>query len=667
MALVNPYARTLVNPYESAKDQENIKAEQDRILESASDPLGGLGGDENASPGAGISLGGAVTSDAYRAGIGRRFHQAIQGISQIFSSKEDSDRIAAQNAEDEAALARYHEANPDQKAAFGLGEATEAAAETITAARYIPSPKALRIAGPGKLKTAARIGYSGTVGAAVASTHPTSPGESKLEQAGKGAAFGAGAGAAVETVAAAVKPLARLFTTKAQSQESGGLVPENPAYERGVAIKEATGTQMTPGQITGSPNLSEMKVPSGFAEKQAKQALRYFSKLRDSFSASPKPSSEMATKFGEATDDIYDNLVKRRKFVGDFRYDQFRNSVTEIHADKFVRAIDDVAEDAVPGTASGKILPLRRQLTKQLEDSGGTLTPRQFQVWKERVDGLLTGRSDIFKDLSKANQRRIGAQLSDALYASVDDTAALLERQGANGPSALLRKATEDYRRYSAPIRELEQSALGAIFRAREPDGKSIKITPEAAARKLLSLEPSQIKGLYPILQRHDPSLIDMYQATRLHAAIKQSVATTPETAGRLASQTKFRPQAALKELTKKDGLRAAYEPDPERLRRVRIGVSLLDRISDRVVSASGGRQGIQSTAAELTADAISGSPTFIGRSAAKILGPIGLWKLTSTEGGIKTLRALATAPINSPKFLAAAEDLALNLEDMPQ
>lgn len=652
MALVDPFERTLVDPFEaapepSAADKGRQFAKQ--ILEPYQ------------------NRGNFFTSESFRAGFGQRFAQAIDGIAQIFSSPEESEEIARRTAEDRAAVERFNVENPEEGAAFRQGQRGQAALEAVSAARYIPAPKALGIAGPGVGKAIARTGYSAAVGGGVAATHPTDPDESKLEQFGTGAAFGAGAGAAVETVSALARPLAKLFTTKAQSQQSGGLVPENPAYERGVAIKEATGVQMTPGQLTGSPNLSEMKAPQGFAEKQAKQALRYFVKLRDSFSANPKPSAEMATKFGEATDDIYDNLVKRRKFVGDFRYDQFRNSVTEIHADKFAKAIDDVAEDAVAGTASGKILPLRRQLTKQLEESGGTLTPRQFQVWKERVDGLLSGRSDIFKDLSKANQRRIGAQLSDALYASVDDTAAMLERQGANGPSALLRKATEDYRRYSAPIRELEQSALGAVFRARGPDGKSIKITPETAARKLLSLDPSQIKGLYPILQRHDPSLVDMYQATRLHEAMRKSVATTPETAGRLASQTKFRPQEALKELTKKDGLRAAYEPDPERLRRVRNGVALLDRISDRVVSASGGRQGIQSRAAELTADAISGNPTFIGRTAAKWLGPFGLWKLTSTEGGIKTLRALATAPLNSPQFIAAAESLALNLEDLPQ
>lgn len=640
-------------------DPEAVRAEQAEIVGRMSSDFGGLA--EDGGEGAGISLGAAIRSAPFLAALGQRFVGAKRGVSELFSTKEESERLAQMTADEAVALKQHFDRNPDEAAAFALGQGTGTIAEAVTLARYIPGPAKVGITGSGVVPSAARVGYGSAVGGGVAATHVTQPGESKAEQVGKGALFSGGLTGITEALSAAARPLASLFTTKKGAEGSGGLLRENPAYERGLKLQEETGVKLSPGQVTGSTSLSEMRPPKGFAETQAKQTLRHFVKVRDEFSANPKPPAALAEKFQSATDDIYKQLVDVRRRVGDFRYGQFRKSVKEIYADKLMTRMDDLAKDAVPGTEAGKITLLRNQLAKQLEESGGSLTPDQVLGWKERIDALLTGKSDIFKDLSKANQRRMGGQLMDSLYDSLTATADTLALQGKLSPATLLKQAVADYKKFSAPLKELEESALGALFR-----NKDGAMTPERAARALMQLEPTQVRGVYRVLEQYNPNLIREYQATKLYNAMRESVKLTPETAGRLASQTKFNPQAALKELTRKDGLRAAFEQDPALLRRVRNGVALLDRVADRLTSGSGGAQGLQSRGAEVARNVFSGSPVFIAGTAAKVLGPAGLWKLTSSDTGLAVLRSLARAPLNSPQYAAALEDLVMNLDDAP-
>jgi len=642
---------------------DDLKSEQAEIVDRMSGDFGGLA--EEGGSGAGISLGEAVTSQPFWAGLGQRFVEAKRGISQFFATKEEAERLANLTAEEVAARAQYHKANPQDAAAYNLGTATGLIGETVTAARYIPGPSKIGLGGAGAtkltgaLKVAGRVGYGGAVGGGLAATHVTEPGEEKIDQVTGGVVLGALPTALVEGVAAGFRPLASLFTTADDAAASGGYLKPNPAYERGVALEAKTGVKLTPGQVSGSPALSEMRPPKGHAEAQAKQVLRYFAKLRKLVASGATTPVALADKFNAATDDIYNQLVETRRKVGDFRYGQFRQSVKEVYVDKLLARMDDIAKDAVPGTDAGKITLLRDKLAKQLDEAGGSLTPDQVLGWKERIDALMAGKSDIFKDLSKANQRRLGAQLMDSLYDSLTETANTLALQGKLSPATKLKQAVADYKKFSAPIKELENTALGALFR-----NKGDPVTLESAGRQLMSLHPTELRAVYNILERHRPDLIQQYQATKLYDAMKSSVRLTPETAGRLASQTKFQPQEALKELTRKDGLRAVFEKDPALLRRVRNGVALLDRVSDRLSSGVGGRQSVVSKEAEATAAAVGGHPVFITRAAVKVLGPVALWKLTSTPGGLRTLRTLATAPRKSARFIAATEDLVMNLDD---
>ncbi len=651
-------------------EEDALRTEQQEALDRASDPLG-LGGigDEDVTPregGSGISLGEAVTSQPFYAGLGEKFVRLKRGIQQIFSTKEEAERYTQLTAAEAADIKRRLDANPKEKAAYLLGRGTGSVAEMAVLTRYIPGPAKLGIGGPGVLPAAGRIAYNTGVGAGVSAADVSEPGQSKTDQALTGAAFGLGFGTAAETVSAAARPLARLFTTKEQAAASGGLLAENPVLADGLGLTQQTGVKMTPGQLTGSLALSEMRPPKGFNEAQAKQTLRYFVTLRDKLSTHPAPPAKLAQKFGEATDDMYNQMVETRKRVSDFQFEKFRKSVREVLVDPLVKKIGEIADNAVPGTPEGTVLSLQKKLDAQVEQSGGSLTTEQLLVWRERFETMLRGKSDLFAGLNKASQKRLGAQLMESVNESLILTGDTLAKRGHLAPANLLKQAVASHRKFSAPLNELENSALGAIFRAKKvgPGAPAPKMTPEEAGRRLMELEPTQVKAVYSILERRNPNLIQQYQATRLHNAMKSSVAATPERAVALAGQTRFDPKAALKALGDQDGLRAAFSSDPALLTRVRRGVALLDRLSDRLKTGVGGSQAGASRAAEAARNIVSGSPIFLAGSAAKWLGPVGLWKLTTTQGGLATLRALATAPLKSPKFTAAVTDLVENLDD---
>jgi len=630
------------------------------LLGDIGGPLGitGVGDTGMGDVEGGMHIASALTAIPTLAGIGRGMVETARGIKQFFVSKEEAQQLAQMSADEQASINKYLQKNPQEAPYYTSGRMLETGGE-IAGSLAVPGAKAVGLAGRGALPTLGRIGYGAAVGGGLAGAKVTQPGQSKSDQVLGGALFGAGVAGVAEALSYLTRGVSSLFATKADAAASGGLLKENPAFERGRALEQATGVKLVPGQLTGSPALTEMRPPQGVAEQQAKGVLRYFVNLRDRLTRTPQTSTQLAQKFNETTDDIYKQLVEVRKRVGDYQYARFRGSVDSIYAGKLFRAMDDIAQSAVPGTDAGQIIAMRNKLGQELTATKGYLTPEQILGWKERIDGLLAGKSDIFKNLDKANQRRLGAKLSDAMFASLEDTADRLQLSGQASPALRLRHAVEMYKRFSQPIKDLENSALGAIFRAN-------KLTPEMAGKRLMALKPTEVRAIYDVLDRYNPDLIRQYQATKLYDAMSSGVALTPESAGRLASQTKFNAVATLKELTKSDGLRAVFDKNPQLLRDVQRGVSLLDRVADRTLTGVGGTQGLQSRSAELARNAVSGNHIFLAGTAAKMLGPAGLWKLTTTKAGLSTLRTLATAPLNSAKFTAATEALLSNLDDVP-
>jgi len=647
-------------PAQQPASPDTIKAQQQEMMDAASDPLG-LGGTEDTS--AGISLGAAVTSQPYWAGWGRRFVEKARGLMGFVSTQEEQDQLARITAEENASIQKRLQANPDEAAAYNLGRGSATLGETYALGRYIPGPKQVGLAGRGVKQMAGRIGYGGLVGGAIAGSEVTPEGQSKAQQAAAGAAGGMALASVTEALSLTTRALVSRFTNKAQAEQSGGLLTENPAYAPGKKLEASTGVTMSPGQVTGSRALSQMSTPEGVKEAQAKQTVRYFLNLSNKVSSSPKLSPELAQKFSEAHDDILSQLVKTRKMVGDFQYARFRGSVDQIYAGKLFRAMDNIAKDAVPGTDAGQIIALRNKLGAELTATKGYLTPEQTLGWKERIDALLAGKSDIFKNLDKANQKRLGANLSDALFASLEDTADRLQLQGKASPALRLRQAVESYKKYSQPMKDLENSALSTVFRRRGADGKTVKLSPEDVGKRLMAMKPTEVRAVYKILDQYRPDLIQEYQATKLYEAATKSVArTATKAAARTVTETKFDPQEAMSRLGDKNDLRAVFDQNPQLLRRVHNGMALLDRISDRVAT---GDQALVSKAAEGARNAFSLNKIFLAGFGAKMLGPVGLWHLTSTEKGLAVLRTMATAPLKSPQFTAAAEAFIANLDDV--
>ena len=641
-----------------AQAPDPVAEEQQAIMERMVD----TGMPPESGEGTGMRLGEALRSAPFWDAVTHRLKSAGRGLTQLFVSQEEADRLARQTAAEAAELIKRYEQNPSELAALELGKGATTLAEII-ALLAIPSPAKLPfLAAPGLAPMLGRVAAAGALGGGVAATHVAEPGESKLWQIAPSVALAGGIQGGIEAVSGLVRPLASTVTTKQQAAASGGLLKENPAFEAGLALEQKTGVKLTPGELTGSRWLSQMTPPSGFLNARSKAAMRYFLQLRDKLSANPKPPVELARKFDDATADILDEMRRARKLVSDHKFAMFRKNVESVDAAPLYEKMRQLSEAAVPGTTEGPIVALTRKLGKQLESGNGTLTAEQTLAWKERIDKLLAGKSNLFKDVDAAKQKWLGAQLEDALYKSLEVTADKAAVSGRLAPAALLKDAVAWHKKMSQPINELRDSALGAIFGKQQLPSEAVqKLTPEAAAAKLMELQPSQIRAVYKILNETRPDLINQYQATTLYNAMKQAV--KPEAGVEIsASMTKFNPRAALEALRGREEVRAIF-PDPQVRRGVMNGLALLDRMADRMTKST---QTFQSRSAEIARNVVSGDPIFGAGTTAKIAGPLFLWRATATESGRQMLRTLATAPLNSPRFEAAVVDLVANLDDVP-
>lgn len=592
-------------------------------------------------------------------GYGRGITTVGQGVKQlgmdVFGSKEQSQNYQQDITEErnlyEQSLAKE---SPAFKGGARVGQVAGTVAPTIPLLPALGTPAAIAKAG-----ALARVGYSAAVGGGLfGATQPVYEGESRAEKMRNAAATAAVLTAALEPVSASARPLASLFTNRSDAEAAKGMLKYNPVFEEGVKTEAITGAKLTPGQISGSPSLSEMRAPQEFLNKQAKDATRFFLSLRDKITKEPKTSAQLATTFDDSANKTIDSLVAIRKKTGDVYYNLFKDSVKKIQGNNLLTKLESIAKDAVPSTPEAAAINMSKHLGRQLEKSGGALTSQQFLVWKQRIDKIAEGKSDLFKDMSIANQKRLGAEMSDALWKDIDETASTLGIAGVADPALKLKKAVDAYKNMSKPIHEIEESALGAIFGKRKMVSGEAKLTPEKMGERLMSLEPSEVASVYSILKKYNPSLIQEYQATKLYEAIRTANKLTPGSSGKMATETKFDPKQALEMLLgpKNESLRPVFATDPELMTGVARGVRLLDRVGDRVATV--GKTGASQKAADVARNAVSGSPIFIAGAAAKYLGPAGLWKLTSTDGGRNLLKTIATAPLNSPKFSAAISDL---------
>ena len=589
-------------------------------------------------------------SEAFKIGIGEAATKTGQRVNQLFSSPERAAEIGSNAAYDENLLqSQISQESPVFQGSQRLGKFTGMMAPALA----VPGPGALGIT-----SVLGRVGYSAGVGGGfgIVSGEPVKDKTQFVKEGAVGTLVGGGLQTGIEAVSLIPRKLGSLFTSTGEAEKSGGLLKPNPIYEQGLKTEQSTGVTLAPGQLTGAPSLSEMKAPREFTNKQTSDTVRYFKSLRDRITGSKTQTPpQLADKFDKVTNDVFGQLVEARRKVGNYAYGKFKTSVKEIQSDTLMSKMDDIAKDAVPGTDEGIVINLRDKLSKQLEESGGSLTPEQFLGWKQRIDDLLAGKSDIFKNLKSANQQRIGAQLSDALWMDVKKTADMLELSGKSSPARLLKEAHQKYSAYSKPIDQLKESALGALFKSGE------KFNPDTIGQKLMNLQPSEVNGMYGVLQKYYPSGLKQYQATKLYNSMKQGVATTAETAGRTAGESKFNPKSTLAALNEKGSLREVFSKDPELMRGVNRGVALLDRLSDRLSIGSGGTQSIGTVGKQAAQIAASQNAIFSAGFLAQHLGPLGLWKLTSTEGGRSLLKTLATAPLQGPKFTAATVELTNN------
>ena len=199
-------------------------------------------------------------------------------------------------------------------------------AGTVAPALAVPGPGAVGITtGLG------RIGYGAGMGGAfgLASGEPVQDKSQFIKQGLIGATLGGGLQSGIEALSYAPRRMASLFTTAEEAKQSSGIFKANPVFEQGRQTEQLTGVKLTPGQLTGSPALSEMKPPQEFTNQQAKSTLRYFTSLKNRISGTKNPSPQLASNFNQVTNKALDNLVSSRRDVGNFYFNKFKRCASK--------------------------------------------------------------------------------------------------------------------------------------------------------------------------------------------------------------------------------------------------------------------------------------------------------------------------------------------------
>ena len=188
---------------------------------------------------------GTILDEPYRAGIGRRFTEIGGAIRQTFSGQEESDRIAAQLAAEQASIRAG--STPEDLSKYETGYKSAQLGEVAAGMRYIPP-----LTRGGFMSRAA---YNAGLGGAIAlSTQPGAVGESNIERAALPALVGGGMSLGVEGAMALRQPVRTLFAARAEDAIN------QPIARAGARISDETRIRgrsplMTVAEETQDPKL----------------------------------------------------------------------------------------------------------------------------------------------------------------------------------------------------------------------------------------------------------------------------------------------------------------------------------------------------------------------------------------------------------------------------
>lgn len=401
---------------------------------------------------------------------------------------------------------------------------------------------------------------------------------------------------------------------------------ETPYAKEGLANEEATGIQLTPGQVTGnaSINVAENAARQSFFtrdkvlkqdQKVAMQAIDHVNRLADRISVNQSSPGAM----GETLQTALTGTVKRIDGLRDanaardygavraagggepiISYENTANTLKKIISDyenvagadaqkitaQAKNALAKVTTEQAPTLpeAGSKLSLDQLREAQAAADAGPQVVPKTVTVdeaMKTRrfYSKAAAGSGNIFEDIAPNLNRELAGKLANA--ANADFAAA--ENAGKGPVFDLLKKANQNYRDYSQSLEYVQTSVLGKLLGKDVADAAlsgatGNTVAGETVANKMLKMHPSEAKTVSNILAQHYPQVLADSKAFILRDALAKGM-DVPVTAGANTiplSYAKF-----IKNLPNEEYLKA-MRFSPKEVMDIRQTVDAMERAGDR-------------------------------------------------------------------------------------
>ena len=499
----------------------------------------------------------------------------------------------------------------------------------------------------------------------------------------EGAIMEMGGQVAGKVIPAAVKAVAKPVQTLLQKTAEKAL--KEPLAREGIRVAEATGMELTPGQMTGSRFLltaENVARRAGMTTDQihkhdvkvAGQAIERINKLTSKLGK--KGVSE--TSLGQQVQGAVSHAVKSvqkmrrgqaaidygrvRKLAGDKPVVQLGNLKAEIN--KIIDDFDVPGGSAIVKQAKGllgqvktiekvtppsKILdihgkPVRGAVAETVEPK---ITIDKAMKIRSVYSDAARGTGQVFKDIDHAQNRMLASRLIKAVEKDFE----VVPTTATGNISEAMNIANKNYKTYSQSLDAIENSVLGKML------GKDVNdaiitgqgwntIAPEQIVNRLVKMHPSELKAAKAILQKTSPETWGNLKRYSVDRALTAAM-DIPPAAGLNPiplSSSKF-----IKALPKEAQARVLF--DKRELSELKMINNALIRFGDRTGANFSNTAVMQEFLETLTAVA---SKTGLFRLTGRVIGLKTIANaMTTTEGRRAVMTALR--PGVSDKVAAAA------------
>lgn len=595
-------------------------------------------------------------------GMGRGMVETGRGIRQL--GMEGAEALGFDVGADE-----YQQQLAQERALYeqGVG-ATPAAKVGEIGGMIAATAPTMLIPGGASAQLGTRVASGAGAGALGAAAQPVYEGDfatGKAAQTATGAAFGGGATYGLDKLRNFMpKNLMAKFYQSAQAKGAD-------AVNEGEILEQITGISLTPAEKAQSKglqmleNLARQSIVTAdevakYDQKVARQGMASVSRLARQIAKPKKGAETIGGELQKASKQAADDLINMRRVQARNDYglaDELSQGKKVIERNKYVQELKNII-DEYKGSDSADAIAVVKQARDKLARAVETVAPKTGAIVDEAGQPIMTtaggqqmvkqsvkdavsdrsflgsaskGTGNVFKDIDKRLDQRIAGRLHKALTDDLMDAEALGEVGEA------LQVANANYMKNSQTINALEASPLGKILGKEFDDaadaistGSFNSISGEKALKKIMSLEPSEIKMTMRQLDRINPALGDDVRAYVLRDALENSL--LPPSAGMQKNTMSF--NKFMTNLKKnKIANYGLSSKDADQLKDI---VTTMERVGDRSGYNFSGTQ-VQADVSRLGKDIIDTALGNARKGAAVLMEAVGLRRIakamTTKEG----------------------------------